>query len=197
MNTESIDTTIPRRTFIKSAAAAISVAPALLADTISKEKRPLFRISLAQWSLHRTLRSGELDALDFAKTAKNDYGIDAIEYVNSFFKEKAKDEAYLAQLKQRAADLGVKSLLIMVDGEGALGDPDSAGRAKAVENHYRWVDAAKFLGCHSIRVNAQSAGEYNEQMKLAADGLARLTEYAEEYDVNVIVENHGGLSSNG
>ena len=161
------------------------------------EQKPLFRISLAQWSLHRTLRKGELDALDFAKTAKIDYGIEAIEYVNSFFKDKARDEAYLKQLKQRAADHGVTSLLTMVDGEGALGDPDEKKRNQAIENHHQWVEAAKFLGCHSIRVNAQSGGTYEEQQKLAADGLRRLTEFGARHQINVIVENHGGLSSNG
>ena len=155
-----------------------------------------FDISLAQWSLHRTLRSGTLDNLDFAKTA-NDYGIHAVEYVNSFFKNKAKDNTYLAEMKKRAGDLGVKSLLIMCDGEGAIGDADDAKRTKAVENHYRWIDAAKFLGCHAIRVNAQSSGSYDSQRDLAADGLRRLCEFGSDRDINVIVENHGGLSSNG
>jgi len=85
----------------------------------------------------------------------------------------------------------------MCDREGALGDPDDAARTNAVENHYKWIDAANILGCHSIRVNAQSEGEYDEQMKLAADGLSQLTEYGTKYNINIIVENHGGLSSNG
>ena len=188
-----------RREFLRSAAAAatLSASPSLLASTRMTAKEPLFSISLAQWSLHRTLRKGELDALDFAKTAKVDYGIEAIEYVNGFFKDKARDEAYLKQLKQRAADHGVKSLLIMIDGEGAVGDPDGKKRAQAIENHKPWIEAAKFLGCHSIRVNAQSGGTYEEQQKLAADGLRRLTEFGAQHGLNVIVENHGGLSSNG
>ncbi len=160
-------------------------------------KKPLFEISLAEWSLHRTLRSGEMDNLDFARVAKQQFGIEAIEFVNSFFKDKAEDKAYLAELTKRAGDEGVKMLLIMCDGEGALGDPDVAKRTKAIENHHRWVRAAKTLGCHSIRVNAASGGSYEEQQKLAADGLRRLTEYADPHKINVIVENHGGLSSNG
>lgn len=158
---------------------------------------PWFKISLAQWSLHRTINSGKLDNLDFAKVSKEELGIDAIEYVNQFFKDKARNTDYLGDMKKRAADHGVTSLLIMCDGEGRLGDPDDAKRAQAVENHQKWLEAAKFLGCHSIRVNAASAGEYDEQVKLAADGLARLSENATEFDLNVIVENHGGLSSNG
>ena len=160
-------------------------------------KEPLFKISLAEWSLHRTLKQGKLDNLDFAKVAKNDYGIEAIEYVNQFFKDKANDKSYLAELKRRAEDQGVKTLLIMIDEEGALGDADEQKRTKAVENHYKWVEAAKFLGCHSIRVNAGSSGSYEEQLDRAADGLRRVTEFAEPHEINVIVENHGGLSSNG
>jgi len=158
---------------------------------------PLFKISLAEWSLHRTLFDGRLDHLDFARTAKNDFGVDACEYVNQFFKDKARDRAYIQQMKSRAADSGVRNVLIMIDNEGALGDADPEKRRLAVENHYKWVEAAAVLGCHSIRVNAQSQGSYDEQLERAADGLARLTEFGASHQINVIVENHGGLSSNG
>ncbi len=162
-----------------------------------QEAKKLFAISLAEWSLHRALNGNEMTNLDFPKVAKETYGIEAIEFVNGFFKDKAEDHEYLTELKKRADDLGVRCLLIMCDGEGALGDADEAKRTTAVENHYRWVEAAKFLGCHSIRVNAASGGSYEEQMSLAADGLRRLTTFAEPFGLNVIVENHGGLSSNG
>lgn len=192
---------IPRREFIKHTAIAVAtplaVNTSLFAQAIVNKDKPLFKISLAQWSLHRMLKDNKLDALDFASFTKKTFDINAIEYVNSFFKEHAEDEVYLKQLKSRADEHGVKSLLIMVDGEGALGDPDDAKRKQAIENHYQWVTAAKFLGCHSIRVNAQSSGGYEDQIKLAADGLSRLTEFAAKHDLNVIVENHGGLSSNG
>lgn len=155
-----------------------------------------FRISLAQWSLHRTLRGGGLDHLDFPRKARS-FGIEAVEYVNSFFKDKAQDRAYLGEMLRRCQGEGVRSLLIMCDGEGALGDADADRRGKAVQNHHRWVEAAAFLGCHSIRVNAQSSGSYQEQQKLAADGLRRLCEFADGHGIDVIVENHGGLSSNG
>ena len=159
--------------------------------------RAVFEISLAQWSLHRALFGGQLDNLDFARTAATDYGINAIEYVNAFFKDKAKDQVYLTELKTRADDEGVQTLLITCDGEGNRGDGDPNKRTQAVENHYKWVEAAQFLGCHSIRVNAGSDGTYAEQQQRAADGLRRLCEFADPYDINVIVENHGGLSSNG
>ncbi len=159
--------------------------------------QPLYKISLAQWSLNNTLFSKKLDNLDFARRAKQDFGIEAVEYVNQFFFDKGKDKKYLAEMKSRAEDQGVRSLLIMVDREGNLGEPDQAKRIKAVENHHKWVEAAKLLGCHSVRVNARSRGSYEEQIKLAADGLRRLTEFAAPMGLNVLVENHGGLSSNG
>lgn len=176
-------------------AASVFARPSLL--NAAEKAEPLYRISLAQWSLHRTIFDKKLDNLDFAKVAKTEFGIEGVEYVNQFFKDKAKDEAYLAEMKKRAADHGVTSLLIMVDGEGNLGDPNGDKRKQTVENHKKWVDAAKFLGCHSVRVNAGSSGTYEEQQKLAADGLRMLSEYAKPLGLNVIVENHGGLSSNG
>lgn len=187
---------VNRRDFLKqSAAAGIAVAAGeTLANAAAKQ---VFKISLAQWSLHKALFKKELDNLDFAKTAKQDFGISAIEFVNQFFKDKAKDMNYLRELNKRAKDLGVEHRLIMCDGEGALGDTDAAKRTQAVENHYRWVEAAKFLGCKIIRVNAQSKGSYEEQQKLAADGLRRLSEFGAKHKIHVVVENHGGLSSNG
>ena len=189
-----------RRQFLQtSGALAVGAGLAALKSTqaVGAEDMPLYKISLAEWSLHRTLFGGKMDHLDFAPRAKRDFGIEAVEYVNQFFKDKAKNSDYLRQMKQRAADAGVRSLLIMVDGEGALGDPDDAKRTQAVENHYKWVEAAKYLGCHSVRVNARSRGEPEEQARLAADGLRRLSEFAKDFGLNVIVENHGGLSSNG
>lgn len=161
------------------------------------QTEPVFKISLAEWSLHNTIFAGELDHLDFAKVTKNDYGIDAVGYVNQMFKDKAKDMAYLREMNTIADGEGLTQLLIMIDGEGNLGDPKKKKRIQAVENHYQWVEAAKFLGCHSIRVNARSSGSYKKQTKLATDGLRRLTEFGAEHEINIIVENHGGLSSNG
>jgi sugar phosphate isomerase/epimerase len=192
---------LTRRRFVQSATAisaslALGRAPRVHA---ADKKDSLFKISLAEWSLNNTLFGGKLDNLDFPKTAKLDYGIDAVEYVNQFFKDKAKDQKYLAELNKRAAEHGVKNVLVMIDDEGNLGDPDDARRTLAVENHHRWVEAAKTLGCHSIRVNARSKDSlpFDEQLRLAADGLRRLSEFAAKHDMNVIVENHGGLSSNG
>ncbi len=176
-------------------AAIMFPTPAIAAPLRQKRKTPLFNISLAEWSLHRAIRAGDLDHLDFARVTREKYGLDAAEYVSGFFKDK--DGPYIAEMKKRADDHGVTSRLIMVDGEGAIGHPDPAERAKTVENHRKWLHAAKELGCASIRVNAQSEGGYQEQQRLAADGLARLVALADPMGLNVLVENHGGLSSNG
>ncbi len=194
-----------RRSFITAAGAGLTamsagISPRLFAanvtSTLAQKDLP-FKISLAQWSLHKAINGKQMDNLDFAKVAKEKFGIDGVEYVNQFFADKAKDETYLGEMKKVAEDHGVQSVLIMVDREGSLGDPDEAKRMKTVENHKKWVDAAKFLGCHAIRVNAASSGSYGEQMRLAADGLRKLAEYGDTMGINVIVENHGGLSSNG
>jgi L-ribulose-5-phosphate 3-epimerase len=169
-----------RRSFLASSAglaAATMAAPAFAANAAA----PKFQISLAQWSLHKALRAGKMDNLDFAAKTKNEFGIEAVEYVNQFFKDKARDAKYLAEMNKRAADNGVTQLLIMIDGEGQLGHPDEKERTKAVENHHRWVEAAKELGCHSIRVNASSRGEYEDQISLAAAGLRAVTEYGDQY----------------
>lgn len=159
------------------------------------QKGPLYKISLAEWSINRSLFAGKMQHLDFAKIARS-AGIDAIEYVNQFFKDKAKDASYLAEMNTRARGEGVTQVLIMCDAEGNLGDPDGARRQTAVENHYKWVEAAKTLGCHTIRVNGYSAGTPDEQMRLVADGMRKLCEFADPHGIDVVIENHGGLSSN-
>ena len=164
--------------------------------TASAAPAPRYSISLAQWSLHKALRTGELAHLDFPGKASA-LGIEAVEYVNSFFEGKERVPSYLGEIAKRCSDSGVESLLIMCDGEGRLGDPDKDKRYQAVSNHFRWLEASQHLGCHSIRVNAASAGSRSEQTKLAADGLRALCEIAEPFGLSVIVENHGGLSSDG
>ncbi|MDD7986040.1 TIM barrel protein [Lentisphaera marina] len=183
-----------RRNFFKGAG-ALTAGSLFTASCASQEQKPLFDISLAQWSLHRKLKAKELNNLQFPEFTKKTFGINAVEYVNKFFQ--STDESYLRGLKQRCDDNGVKSLLIMCDGLGQLGDANEKKRKMAVEKHFAWVEAAKYLECHSIRVNARSNGTYEEQMGRAADGLASLSEFASKHNINVIVENHGGLSSDG
>jgi sugar phosphate isomerase/epimerase len=191
---------ISRRDFLGRFAALSTLGGVTLASTTSMAAAKTsanFKISLAEWSLHRSiLREKTLDHLDFAAKARS-FGIGAVEYVNRMFFDKANDKKYLRQMAMRARDADVKSLLIMVDGEGNLGDTDPAKRRQAVENHYKWVDAAEFLKCHSIRVNAAGQGTREEVGDAASDGLAALADYASQASLNVIVENHGGYSSDG
>ena len=191
-----------RRDFIKDSTLLIGglVLPLTSASIFpSCSKQKSLSISLAEWSLHRALYSKEINHLDFISLARTKFEIDAVEYVNTFFFDKAKDKKYLNEMNIIAKDNGVKSLLIMCDNEGNLGDPNNEKRNNAVENHFKWADAAKFLGCHSIRVNARSDNNLSssEQLNLAADGLNKLVDYCSDIEINTIVENHGGLSSNG
>jgi len=195
---------IDRRTIL-SGMATICVAPWLrlaAADEVAKKEKPdmntvAWPVSLAQWSLHRMLQAGELSAEDFPTFTRERFGITGVEYVNSFFKNRSTDDAWLSALDTRCKEAGVKSVLIMIDGEGALGDPDRSARSKAVENHYRWLHAAAALGCHGIRVNVPSKGTPEQQRDLCATGLSDLLERADAMNLNVMIENHGGLSSNG
>jgi len=186
---------VSRRDFLAGSLGLVA-GGVLLAD---EKKEPWFKLSLAQWSYHRAFFKKSLDPKNFAAIAKKDHGIEAVEYVNQFYKDKVKDKTYLADLKKIADDNGVRSVLIMCDGEGALGDPDAKKRMQAVENHYKWVEWAKFLGCHSIRVNAQTGnkGTPEEQLERVADGYGKLVEFGAKHNIGVIIENHGGLSSNG
>lgn len=186
-----------RRHFLKQSA-ALAAGGLFIPQAFSMPlKKESLQISLAQWSLHRALRAGKFTNLDFPGIAKKEYNISVVEYVNQFFKDKAEDTAYLNQLLQRCKDHGVKNHLIMIDGEGPLADTDDAKRAKAVENHYKWVHAAKHLGCQTIRVNAQGAGSRQDVQSAGVDGLGKLGAYAAKEGINVIVENHGGYSSDG
>lgn len=192
-----------RRRFLKQAAmgvTAISLPRAsafgnLLEFNSRKMKTP--KISLAQWSLHRALEKGNLLPIDFASISKNTYGIDAVEYVNQFYVDHATDEGFWNSMKGRASDLGVKNLLIMVDNEGDLGNPKDDERQKAVENHYKWINAAKILGCHSIRVNAFGQGTKTELKQPLISGLGALAEYGAKEKINVLIENHGLHTSDG
>jgi sugar phosphate isomerase/epimerase len=155
-----------------------------------------FKMSLAQWSLNKALFAKELDHLDFAKKTRS-YGLDGVEYVNQFFADKAQDMAYLKEMNTRANGEGIEQLMIMVDNEGDVASPEKATRTDAIDNHKKWVEAAKFLGCHSVRINL--FGEMRDTPKwidYATDGMGRLSEFAKQDNINIIVENHGWISSN-
>ncbi|MBK7870409.1 MAG: TIM barrel protein [Saprospiraceae bacterium] len=189
-----------RRTFLHQVggtAAGIALSSFLPVYTLADSRKMFFEISLAEWSLHKTLFAKQMTNLDFPVKAKKDFGISVVEYVSTFFENKQKDQSYMKELKMRCKDNGVKNHLIMVDGMGELATVDDAERNKAVENHYQWVEAAKFLGCKTIRVNAGGRGTPEEMHKAAVDGLGKLATFAKPFKINVVVENHGGNSSNG
>ncbi len=153
-----------------------------------------FKISLAEWSLHKALFAKKIDNLDFPKIAREEYGIEGVEFVNQFFKDKAHDSAYLKDLKKRAEDVGVTCVLIMIDGEGDMSAPDADARNKAVENHKKWVDAAAALGCHAIRIN--TGNHYSAtDVAAVAESCGMLTDYGTKNGISIICENHGGPSS--
>lgn len=189
--------TTTRRLFIKAAGAAAGLTffPEAFAEPL--KKKMFFDISLAQWSLHKALFSKKITNLDFPAIARKEFDISIVEYVNQFFKDKAQDKTYLSDLLARCKDNGITNHLIMIDGEGGMGELDATKRNQAVENHKRWVECAKTLGCKTIRVNAYGQGTAEEVQKAAVDGLGQLGEFARTMNINVIVENHGGYSSNG
>ncbi|MBV2228332.1 MULTISPECIES: sugar phosphate isomerase/epimerase [Sphingobacterium] len=186
-----------RREFLRNlglVTAGVTLAPSL---DVFAAKKDWFQISLAEWSLHKKLFKGDLKNIDFPEYTAKNFGIHGVEYVNQFFKDKAKDMTYLKDLNNRAKDNGVKNVLIMVDGEGSLGDRDETKRKQAVENHYKWIDAANFLGCHAIRVNAAGEGTKEEVKEQVVKSLSTLADYGKKGKISVVVENHGGISSHG
>ena len=180
-------------------ASSTESSPAAKAATV---KNP---ISLAQWSLHRRFGRGRPEErvaataspMDFARIAREEFGISRVELVNSFYRDRMGEAGFAAELRKRADDAGVETLLIMCDGEGLCGAAEESARAAFAAHHVKWIELAKALGCHSIRVNAIGEGTPDEQVKRCADGLSKLVVVAKPFGLNVIVENHGGLSSDG
>jgi len=189
-----------RRNFLKNtawSALALTGCTSLNKNSM-KEKMPVQpRISLAQWSLNRAFFGGQLAVNDFAAIAKDTFGFEAVEYVNGFYKDQGEKETFWQEMQSRSRNAGVKNLLIMVDDEGNLGNTNDADRKKAVENHYKWVHAAKIMGCHSIRVNAFGEGTKSMVRSALIDGLGQLSNYAAREDINILIENHGLYSSDG
>ncbi|MBT8210050.1 MAG: sugar phosphate isomerase/epimerase [Eudoraea sp.] len=184
-----------RRKFIRNSALGTLALYSPLAFSWTKSGTDLpeanAKISLAQWSLNRAFFAGELNPENFAAIARKDFDIAAIEYVNAFYSDKGKDTNFWKQMRQQANNEGVESLLIMVDNEGDLGARNDKKRATAVENHFKWIDAVKILGGHSIRVNAFGKGTRKQLKAALVDGLGQLSAYGESMGINVLVENHG------
>lgn len=193
-----------RRSFIEKSIVGIGAASLVpLVSCNSKGNKvdvkpeitiPELKLSLAQWSLNRALFDGRLKAIDFPKKT-TEFGIYAVEYVNQFYLDHATNATYWKELRAITDDLDVNNLLIMVDDEGHLGDASDEKRNTAVSNHFKWIDAARILGCHSIRVNAFGSNAEDELRNALVDGLGQLCEYGAQSDINILIENHGFLSS--
>jgi sugar phosphate isomerase/epimerase len=180
---------LDRRDFLLAAGAVVAAA-----SLPARAAAPKYEITLGQWSFHRALLAKELDNLDFAAKAA-ELGFQGVDYVNTFFKDKATDRAYLAEMKKRSDGAGLVNDLILIDGAGAIGDPDAAARSTALDHHKRWVEAAKALGCRGIRINAISKGTPDEQRQRVIEGTRALVEFADQQGLEILLENHGGLSS--
>ncbi|WKB81870.1 sugar phosphate isomerase/epimerase family protein [Cellulophaga lytica] len=193
-----------RRNFLQKSAqtGALLTLGSLLPNTMlgmpftNTDKDLFFKLSLAEWSFHRAIKSGEMDHLDFAAKAQS-FGCTGVEYVSNLFKTKAKDKEYLKQMNSRAADAGVENVLIMIGGEGGLAHTETKERLKSIEKHYKWVDAAHYLGCKTIRVDLRGGTDKTEAAKASTASLATLANFAKDANINVVVENHGGFSSDG
>ena len=197
-----------RRNFLKSTAlAGLSISAFNVLSSLDPgmipHGKPFFKLSLAQWSLHRMFRNDGVDPFLFSSKAKK-MGFEGIEYVNSLYFNHINSfssvtsgmNSFIKKALTSSEEAGVKNLLIMIDGEGALSTPNQSERQKAVENHHKWIEAASAIGCHSIRVNLRGTEDPDEWVENSTASLLKLSEYGKEFDINVIVENHGGLSSN-
>ena len=192
-----------RRNFIKQSLLSAGALMTCSSFGLPLSQDPDFRISLAEWSFHRALETGKMDHLDFALRAKNEFGISAVEYVNGFFggtkmnfKEAAKNRAYLNEMLKRSQDAGVLNHLLMCDDEGPLSSTDKKERLESVDNHKKWIEAAKVLGCVTVRVNLHGEGSADDRKKASVDALSLLGDFAKPMQVNIVVENHGSVTSN-
>ena len=191
-----------RRDFMKKSSMSLaavglaSAVPSILKASAIKKEMP-FKLALSQFSLASQFWTKQLDPLDFPKKTITTFGIPGLDYCSMFFASKAKDTTFLNELKKRALDNGCYNLRIMIDGEGVLGDLNKDVRSKAIENHYKWIDAAAALGCPMIRVNVEGEGDPGEVAKAAIESLNALIDYGKKSNVDVIVENHVGISCNG
>lgn len=156
---------------------------------------PKIDLSLAQWSFHRAMRNGEMDNFQFIEKAAQ-LGFTGVEYVNQFFKDKSQDTVFLSKLNEVAKKHNIRQVLIMIDEEGNLADTSLTKREESIAKHQKWVDAAAYLGCHAIRVNLYGNGNKEEVASAGIDGLNKLADYAADRNINILVENHGGYSSN-
>jgi len=194
---------VTRRGFIgKSLAigAGSLIAPSLLrTQTVQAAQESVLigknGISLAQWALVDEIRGGKWTNLDFPRIAREDFGINGIEFVNTLFEVPTFN--YLNRLKKNAEDYGVQMVLIMVDAEGETCTPSKEERKQTVINHRKWIDIAQYLGCHAIRTNCigEKGISKTEALKWSAETYNMMLEYARPANISILIENHGGVSN--
>lgn len=189
--------------FLTTLACKEKKAPTKQRLTPSTTMQTNYKLSLAQWSMHKMILEEGLSPYQFAAKAKA-WGFTGLEYVSGlYYKELEKDnfskEAmanFVAKNNAQAKKYGLVNLLIMVDGQGDLAAVDSLQRQQAVQNHYKWVDAASAMGCQAIRVNLNGTQEPQAWHKASVAALTQLAQYAKNKNISILVENHGGPSSN-
>ena len=174
---------------------ALALNPSVL---FADDQEPWLKFAVQQYSFNRQLKSGELDMLDYPKTVVEGTGIKALEYFNGHMEEKASDTAFFKEIRKRTDDLGAVNTMILCRSKSALDSPDAAERSASVESYKPWLEAMKILGGLCIRVDVRSPGDAEEQKQHAVAGLQKLTEVADkEFELDIVVENHGNHSSNG
>ncbi|MBG50148.1 MAG: xylose isomerase [Pseudozobellia sp.] len=172
--------------------------------TENEAAAPFFKLSLAQWSIHKMIREDKVDPYTFAEKAKN-WGFTGLEYVSQLYNPELEEAGYseeamaafVEKSNAEAEKYGLENVLIMIDGQGNLAVSDENERNETIEKHKKWVDAAAAMGCHAVRVNLNGSNDPDEWIQNSVDGLTKLSTYAKTKNINVLVENHGGLSSNG
>jgi L-ribulose-5-phosphate 3-epimerase len=191
---------ISRRGFLEKsivAGAGGLLAPSILnmkSESVESLRIRPTDISIAQWALVEEIRAGKWKTLDFPRIAREDFGINGIEFVNILFEVPSFN--YLQELKKNADTHGIKMVLIMVDNEGETCTPSKEERKQTVINHRKWIDIAQYLGCHSIRTNCRGAADISktEALKWAAETYNMMLEYAIPANIGILIENHGGIS---
>ncbi|MEM8668985.1 MAG: TIM barrel protein [Planctomycetota bacterium] len=188
--------TLSRRSMIRATTAgtvSLTLAPFAFAETAPRQDR--FQIGIQQYTFHRWLNSGKLKHLDYPALAKEKLGITHIEYWNRPFGGRHTDKKFVGVLAERTTGEGMKNVLILVDGKHQLDSPDESERKKSIDEHKAWVDCAHQLGCDAIRVNCRSGGDRAENIRNAAAGMKPLCDYAKDASVKIVIEPHGGNSS--
>ena len=200
---------VSRRGFIEKSlaiGACSFIAPSLLKIQSAQSKNSALTtanylwlgkndISLAQWSLVDEVMKGEWKTLDFPRIAREDFGINGIEFVNTLFEVPI--ASYLNRLKRNAEEYGVKMVLIMVDAEGETCTPSKEERKQTVINHRKWIDIAQYLGCHAIRTNCIGVKDIDkeEALKWSAETYNMMLEHSIPANISILIENHGGVSN--